>query len=60
MESCHFIYYYEEEKKALEEAVHWLQTGVPQNFSVTVFTDSQSLRTALLGKSIGLDSLIGA
>ena len=31
---------YEEEKRALEEAVHWLQTGVPQNSSVAMFTDS--------------------
>ena len=42
---------YEEEKRALEEAVHWLQTGVQQNSSVAVFTDSQSLCVALLGKS---------
>ena len=46
---------YEEEKWALEEAVHWLQTGVPQNSSVAVFTDSQSLCVALLRKSTGLD-----
>ena len=44
---------YEEEKRALEEAVHWLQTGVPQNSSVAVFTNSQSL----LGKGTGLDPL---
>ena len=31
---------YKEEKRALEEAVHWLQTDVPQNSSVAVFTDS--------------------
>ena len=43
---------YEEEKRALEETV---QTGVPQNSSVTVFTDSESLYAALLGKSTGLD-----
>ena len=42
---------YEEEKRALEEKVHWLQTGVSQNSSVAVFTDSQSLCIALLGKS---------
>ena len=48
---------YEEEKRALEEAVHWLQTDVPQNYSVAVFTDSQSLCAALLGKSTGLDPL---
>ena len=46
---------YEEEKRALEKAVHWLQTGVPQNSSVAVFTDSQSLCAALLGKFRGLD-----
>ena len=34
---------YEEEKRALEEAVHWLQTGVAQNSSVAVFMDSQFL-----------------
>ena len=45
---------YEEEKRALEEAVHWLQTDVPQNSSVTVFTYSQPLCAALLGKSTGL------
>ena len=33
-----------------EEAIHWLQTGVPQNFLVAVFTDSQSLCAAQLGK----------
>ena len=27
---------YEDENRALEEAVHWLQTRVPQNFSVAV------------------------
>ena len=48
---------YEEEKKALEEAVHWLQTSVPHSSSVAVFTDSQSLCIALLGKSTGLDPL---
>ena len=41
---------YYEEKRALEEAVHWLQTDVPQNSSVAVFTDSQSLCAAQLGK----------
>ena len=45
---------YEEEKRALEEAV---QTGVPQNSSVAVFTDSQCLCAALLGKSTGLEPL---
>ena len=34
---------YEEEKRALEEAIHWLQTGVPQNSSMAMFTDSQSI-----------------
>ena len=48
---------YEEKKKSVEEAVHWLQKGVLQNSSVTVFTDSQFLCAALLGKSTGLDSL---
>ena len=28
-----FTSFYEEEKRALEEVVHWLQTGVPQNSS---------------------------
>ena len=46
---------YEKENWALEEAVHWLQTGVQQNSSVAVFTDSQSVCAALLGKSTGLD-----
>ena len=54
---AHLTCSYEEEKRALEEAVHWLQTGVPQNSSVAVFTDSQSLCIALLGKSTGLDPL---
>ena len=35
-----FTCFYEEEKRALEKAVHWLQMGVPQNSSVAVFTDS--------------------
>ena len=51
-----FTYSYEEEKRTLEEAIHWLQTGVPQNSSVAVFTDSQSLCAALHGKSTGIDS----
>ena len=38
-----FTCFYEEEKRALEEAVHWLQTDVSQNSSVAVFTGSQSL-----------------
>ena len=42
---------YEEEKRALEEAVPWLQTGVSQTSSVAVFTDFKSLCAALLGKS---------
>ena len=46
---------YEKEKRALEVVVHWLQTGVGQNSSVAVFTDSQSLCVALLLKSTGLD-----
>ena len=37
---AHFTCSYEEEKRTLEEAVHWLQTGVPENYSVAVFTDS--------------------
>ena len=41
----------EEEKRTLEEAIHWLQTGVPQNSPVAVFTYFQSLCAALLGKS---------
>ena len=55
--SARFTCSYEEEKRALEEAVNWLQTGVPQNSSVALFTDSQSLCVALIGKSTGLDSL---
>ena len=47
----------EDEKRALEEMVHWLQTGVSQNSSVVVFTDSQSSCAALLRKSTGLDPL---
>ena len=46
---------YEKEKRALEEAVHWLQTGVPQNSSVAVFMDSESLCAALLIKSTCLN-----
>ena len=45
---------YEEKNRVLEEAVNWLQT-VEQNSSVAVFTDSKSLRAALLGKSTKLD-----
>ena len=41
-------------KRVLEEAVLWLQMGVPQKTLVAVFTDSQSLCVALPGKSIGL------
>ena len=45
----------------IEEWVLWSpgkpQTGVPQNSLVAVFTDSQSLCAALLGKSTGLDPL---
>ena len=52
---AHFTCSCEEEKRALEEAIHWLKTGVPQNSSVVVFSDSQSLSAALLGKSTCLD-----
>ena len=48
---------YNEKKRALEEAVHWLQTGVLRKSSVEVFTDSQSLCAALLGKSTSQDPL---
>ena len=50
---AYFTCSYEEDKRALEKAVHWLETGMPQNYSVVVFTDSQFLYTALIGNSTG-------
>ena len=52
-----FTCFYEEEKRTLEEVVHLVQTGVPQTFSVAVFTDSRSLYAALLEKYTSLDHL---
>ena len=42
-------------RRAMEEPVRWLETGVPQISSVAVFTDYQFLCTALLGYSIDID-----
>jgi hypothetical protein len=40
---------YEEEKRAMEMAIDWIEQHCEQNQKIAIFTDSQSLCTALLG-----------
>ena len=48
---------YEEERRAMQLAVDWINQHLDQSTSVAIFTDSQSLCMALLGSSPDLDSL---
>ena len=48
---------YDEELRAMQMAVDWSNNNVPDNSSVTVFTDSQSLCIALKGTSPAVDRL---
>ena len=49
---------YEEEKRALEMAIDWINNHCEcQNQKIAIFTDSQSLCTALLGSSPYLDRI---
>ena len=48
---------YEEERRAMEMAVGWIGSNLDPSQSVAIFTDSQSLCTALTSSTPGLDPL---
>ena len=48
---------YEEERRAMQLAVDWIDQHLDQSTSANIFTDSQSLCMALLGSSPDLDTL---
>ena len=48
---------FEEERRAMQMAVHWINQHLDQSTSVAIFTDSQSLCMALLGSSPDLAPL---
>ena len=48
---------YEEERRAMQLAVDWINKHLDQSTSVAIFTDSQCLCMALLGSSPDLDPL---
>ena len=48
---------YEEERRAMQLAVDWINQHLVQSTSAAIYTDSQSLCMALLGSSPDLDTL---
>ena len=48
---------FEEERRAIQRAVEWIEEHLSNSDSAAIFTDSQSICTALLGTSPALDDL---